>query len=152
MGQSKAHMASFVPIRDINGYIDGLRREGFYSDLQIADIRKQHQDALDAIDQDRERRTNMRKLRIERSVLEKIAGVIKTPFDLNVSNVWECSLKIKVRKDGSLKIDTIFPFAEFDHWITYKENEKPPTMMMIKCLKLAGAPRIACEELVVAGI
>lgn len=139
-------MASFIPIRDIDGYVSGLKREGFYTDLQIADIRRKHQDALDTLAEQKERSRQTRTLRLERSVLEKISRVIKTPFNLHVDNVWECNIKIKVRKDGSLKIATVFPFAEFDHWMTYKSDEKPPVLMMAKCLKLAGAPRAACEE------
>jgi hypothetical protein len=141
-------MASFVPIQDIDGYISGLKREGFYNDLQIEDIRRRHQDALDAMNEQKERKKRERTLRLERSVLEKISKIIKTPFDLQIDNVWECSVKIKVRKDGTLKVDTVFPFAEFDHWMTYKSEHKPPMMMMVKCLKLAGAPRSACEEFV----
>jgi hypothetical protein len=141
-------MASFVPIQDIDGYISGLKREGFYTDLQIADIRKRHQDALDLINAANANKKRDRTLRLERSVLEKISKIIKTPFDLQVDNVWECNLKIKVRKDGTLKVETVFPFAEFDHWMTYKSEHKPPTMMMVKCLKLAGAPRSVCEEFV----
>ncbi len=141
-------MASFVPIRDIDGYVSALKREGFYTDHQIADIRKRHQDALDLIDAERHKKQRERTLRLERSVLTKISNILKTPFDLHVDNVWECNVKIKVRKDGTLKIDTVFPFAEFDHWMMYKSEQKPPMMMMVKCLKLAGAPRSACEEFV----
>lgn len=140
-------MAQFVPVRDIDGYIKGLKREGFYTDLQIADIRKRHQDALNELDAEAQKKRDNRKLKFERKVLEYVASIIKTPFNLSVDNVWECTVKIKVRKDGTLKIDTIFPFAEFDHWMTYKEDKKPPLPMMLKCLKLAGASRQVCEEL-----
>jgi hypothetical protein len=140
-------MAQFVPVRDIDGYIKGLKREGFYTDLQIADIRKRHQDALNAIDAEAEKRRVIHKFKVERKVLQYVASIIKTPFDLSVDNVWECSVKIKVRKDGTIKVETVFPFAEFDHWMTYKEDKKPPLVMMLKCLKLAGASRQVCEEL-----
>ena len=140
------YMAQFVPVRDIDGYIKGLKREGFYTDLQIADIRKRHQDALNELESEAQKKRDTRKLKMERKVLEYVASIIKTPFDLSVDNVWECSVKIKVRKDGTLKVETVFPFAEFDHWMTYKEDKKPPLVMMLKCLKLAGAPRQACEE------
>lgn len=147
----KLPMAKFVPIRDVDGYIRSLKREGFYSDLEIADIRLRHEAALSVYTVDAQRKKDDRKLRIERKVLEYISNVIKTPFDMIVNNVWECSVKIKVRKDGTLKVDTVFPFAEFDHWITYKEDKKPPLILMMKCLKLAGAPRSACEELALSG-
>lgn len=140
-------MASFVPVRDIDGYIRGLKRERFYTDLQIADIRKRHQDALDEIDREASKKRETHKLKVERKVLEYVSNIIKTPFHLSVDNIWECSVKIKVRKDGTLKVETIFPFAEFDHWMTYKEHQKPPLIMMLKCLKMAGAPRQVCEEL-----
>lgn len=137
----------FVPIADVDAYVASLKREGFYSDLQIADIRKKHQDALDALRDAKAQRERERILRMETKVLTKLSQIVTDAVDLTVDNVWECNVKLKVRKDGSIKVDTVFPFAEFDHWMTHKSEQKPPMMTMVKCMMLAGASRRACEQI-----
>jgi hypothetical protein len=139
-------MAKFVPIADVDAYVKSLKREGFFTDLQIADIRKKHQDALDAQKVLVEKKLRDRTLKLEKTVLEKVAQMVTDTLELTVNNVWECNVKVRVRKDGSLKIETVFPFAEFDHWMRYKSEHKPPMMTMVRCLKMAGAPRSACEQ------
>ncbi len=36
----------FVPIQDIEGYVEALRKEGFYTDEELAAIEKKHRDVL----------------------------------------------------------------------------------------------------------
>jgi hypothetical protein len=63
-----------------------------------------------------------------------------------VNNVWECNVSIKVGKDG-LRVKVTFPFAELDHWVKYKESQKPPLMLVLKCMKNAGATKDMCKEI-----
>jgi hypothetical protein len=139
-------MAKFVPICDIKGYVDSLRREGFYTELQIADIHKKHQDALDAIAQKKERDGFNRRIRIQTKLISHLAQSINGSFVPSVNNVWECNVSIKVGKDGP-RVKVTFPFAELDHWVKYKETQKPPLMLVLKCMKNAGATKDMCKEI-----
>jgi hypothetical protein len=42
----KERVKRFVPIRDVQGYMDALRHEGFYTEEEMAAIEKKHRDAL----------------------------------------------------------------------------------------------------------
>lgn len=123
-------MYEFKPIEDLNGYVRALQKEGFYSAKEIEEIRKKHQDAKDE-----------QRFRHESKFLKHISTLTDTKFDSNVNNVWECTVSVK----GD-KVRVIFPFAELDDWFDKHRTVKPPPLTVVKCLKLAGAPRSVCED------
>jgi len=125
-------MYEFKPIDDLDGYIKGLRREGFYTEAQIEEIRKKHQDAKDAM-----------RFRHETKFLKHISSLTDTGFVSNVNNIWECTVSVKGNK-----VKVTFPFAELDDWFAKHRTVRPPVMTVVKCLKLAGASRTVCEEVV----
>jgi hypothetical protein len=142
-------MKKFVPIEDVDGYVIALKREGFYTDLQIADIRKKHEDALKAQEVEKKHKFETNKFLVEQRVLKYISNLLTHHFEPNVDNVWECKVSLKVSKDGTIKTKIVFPFAEFDHWMTHNLHDKPPLPIILRAMRDAGASKDMCKEIAV---
>lgn len=104
-------MPRFVPIADIDGYINCLRRDG-ESEERLAEIRAKHTAHLPPPPEPRE-----------------------PQWQLPVKFLDDVYLKLKVTEDG-VRVKIIAPFEEFR-----KYTGKPvPLAVRVRCFKLAGAP------------
>lgn len=122
-------MAKFVPIRDIDSYVDSLKTEGFYSDEKIQQIREKHE--------------------MELSNRKPTIYEIKKPsmeYKEYVKSYDGYYTKLEVTRHGKVKFRIIFPWREYTEWIQKNGVKKEvPADIVVKCLYLNGACKTYCE-------
>ena len=123
----------FVPIEDIDGYVWALKKEGFYSDKQIENIRKKHQDALDKI-----------KYNKLFGPLMRLERKMKTSYK-PICEYDKCRV-LMVIKNNKIRVKIFRPFEEYIQCVTSDKNVGVETI--IKCYALNGATREFCEEII----
>lgn len=129
----------FKPVWDIDGYIFGLKREGFLTDCQIEDVRRKHQDAKDLVEKQAADKATERKFKLMNQAVRQFCNF---NCDTTLTQV-----KMKVSTD-KVRIKIVVPFAELETWVQEFDSKKPPKPLMLKCLKTAGASREFLENLI----
>ena len=121
-------MSKLVPIRDIESYVNGLKKEGFYSDEKIQEIREKHEHALSRISP---------KVYPSKHVHMEYKEYVKTQDGYYT--------KLEVTRNGKVKFKIIFPFRELTEWKKENGMKDPPPEILVRCLYLNGASKAYCE-------
>lgn len=122
-------MAKFVPIRDIESYVQSLKTEGFYSDEKIQQIREKHEMAL-------------------ATMKPKVYEVKENPMEYKeyVKSHDGYYTKLEVTRHGKIKFRIIFPWREYNEWIAKNGVKKTvPADIVVRCLFLNGACKKYCQ-------
>lgn len=129
----------FQPVDDIDAYVWALKREGFYSDTEIDEIRVKHENARKELDEKVEKFQRERRIKIMNKTLKNFCNQ-----DYDSTKV---ILKFKV-VNNKVKTKIVVPFAELEDWVKVWDTKKPPIKTILKCLKLYGESREFLERLV----
>lgn len=124
-------MKGFIPIREdlLGAYVDGLRREGFYTEDQIQEIYEKHLLA----------NKNIKKPVYKKEVEQKIE------YSPKVKNNDDYYVDFRVSK-SKVKVNIVFPFKEMNEWHVKNGYKKTlPPEIYIRCLLLNGASEEYCK-------